>query len=292
MSRAAWKRTARISAAVLFLGDVAGLLEVGGARVVPGHHRGLGLRAVAEAVVVVLGHVHAVSGTHLDVIFSHAGDAVPGDQVLDLLAPGVAVDLVAAAGREVGDAEDRLVGADALARDQPADVHVDPAGLAVFGRGGDRPWRVDVDQVRVAHRILSVMEAAMASAPGRNASSRLGLYGIGASPVVRRQASSRSSIACSAIWASTPLDQPPVLGPSSTTIRRFVLATDFAIVSMSSGRIVRTSITSRSTSSRSAASRASCTPRIAVTTVTSPPSRTTLALPSGSVSGPLSPLTL
>src|SRR3954469_3924680 len=133
MSRAAWKRTARISASVLVLGDVARLIEAGGARVVPGHHGGLRAGGVAEPVEVVAGDEHAVSGTHLDAIFSHPGDAAPGDQVLDLLAARVAVCLGAAAGREVRAAEGRLLGADALARHQPADVHVGPAGLAVFG---------------------------------------------------------------------------------------------------------------------------------------------------------------
>src|SRR3954463_4398594 len=175
MSRAAWKRAARISVSVLVLGDVARLFEAGGARVVPGHHGGLRVGGVAEAVEAVAGDEHAVAGTHLDVIFSHPRDAVPGDQVLDLLAARMAMDRVAAAGREVRDAEDGLLGADALARDQPADVHVDPAGLAVFGSVAVAARGVDVDEVRVAHRILSVMEAAMASAPGRNASSRLGL---------------------------------------------------------------------------------------------------------------------
>src|SRR3954464_483728 len=162
MSRAAWKRTARISVSVLVLGDVARLLEAGGARVVPGHHGGLRAGGVAEPVEVVAGDEHAVSGTHLDVILSHPGDTVPGDQVLDFLTAGVAMDLVAAAGREVRDAEDRLVGADALARDQPADVHVDPAWLPLLGGVVGVARGIDVDQVRVAHRILSVMDAAIA----------------------------------------------------------------------------------------------------------------------------------
>src|SRR3954452_22833685 len=158
MSRLAWNRTARMSSATLrpsgglvgLLGDVTGLFEAGRARVVPEHDRRLGLRRVAEAVVVVARHVDAVAGAHLDVVLADAGDALARDDVLDLLTALVAVDLVAAARREVGDAEHRLLGAHRLPRDQPADVHVDPAGLARLGLVGlARPEVVDVHHVAV-----------------------------------------------------------------------------------------------------------------------------------------------
>src|SRR4051794_20461399 len=113
--------------------DVAGLVERRRAVVGPGHHGGLGLGGVAEPVQVVARDEHGVAGGHRHVVVADAGDAFARDQVLDLLGVRVAVHLVAAARREVRDAEDRLLGADGLARDEPADVHVDPPGLSRFG---------------------------------------------------------------------------------------------------------------------------------------------------------------
>jgi hypothetical protein len=81
--------------------------------------------------------------------------------------------------------------------------------------------------------------------------------------------------------------QPPTRVPSSTTSSRFVLATDSSTVSWSSGRSERRSTTSAwmpSPASSSAASSESRTPLSADTMVTSLPSRTTAALPSGTVS--------
>ena len=77
----------------------------------------------------------------------------------------------------------------------------------------------------------------------------------------------------------------PLCGqPSSTETIRLVFLTDSTIVSMSSGRIVRRSITSASipsSASFSAAFSARSTISEKAVMVTSPPSRRTLALPIG-----------
>src|SRR6185369_4746303 len=142
------------------------------------------------------------------------------------------------------------------------------------------------------HALLSFTELMIVSGPGRNASSSGGLYGIGVSAVASRQASSSEPSACSVTRAMTSPAQPPLSGPSSTTSRRVVRSTDAITVSMSSGLIVRRSITSQSMPSRaraSAAARESCTPFITDTIVRSEPALAMRAWPKGIGSSPTSP---
>jgi len=78
---------------------------------------------------------------------------------------------------------------------------------------------------------------------------------------------------------------PKVGQPSSTETSRLVFLTEATIVSTSSGRIVRRSITSAwmpASASASAARSARSTIRPKATIVTSAPSRSTFALPIGS----------
>src|SRR3954467_7291966 len=104
---------------------------------------------------------------------------------------------------------------------------------------------------------------------------------------------SRAPSPSSATIARTPPAQPPVRGPSSTTTSRLVFCTERRIVALSTGRTVRRSITSQwtpSPASVSAAARHSCKVRIALTSVTSVPSRTTAASPMVPSSPSTSPL--
>ena len=72
-------------------------------------------------------------------------------------------------------------------------------------------------------------------------------YGIGTSaPVTRWIGASRSSKACSWMSAARFAPTPPCGQPSSTMTQRFVLRTEARIVSRSSGRSVRGSMTSAS----------------------------------------------
>src|SRR4051794_37128740 len=107
---------------------VAGLLEARGARVTPDHEYRLATR-VLESVVVVCGDEHDFAGTELDVGVSDPRDAVTRDEVFELLRVRVPVDVVLRAGRKDCDAEDGVLRPYRLAREEPADVHVDPAVL-------------------------------------------------------------------------------------------------------------------------------------------------------------------
>src|SRR4051794_23785218 len=117
----------------------------------------------------------------------------------------------------------------------------------------------------------------ISSSPGIAACSSGFEYGIGTSaPDTRITGASSQSNACSWISAARLVAAPPCGQPSSTTTARFVFFTDWMIVCRSSGRSVRGSITSASSScsdaSVSAASSAVTAIREIPTTVTSWPS--------------------
>ena len=107
-------RRVRLSArrVVVDVADVAGLVEAGGAGVAPQHDDRLVAR-VLEPVVVVLRHEHDLAGPELDIGVADARDPVTGDEVLPLLRVRVAVDVVLRPRRELRDAEDRVLRADA-----------------------------------------------------------------------------------------------------------------------------------------------------------------------------------
>ena len=89
------------------------------------------------------------------------------------------------------------------------------------------------------------MACAMVSGVGTTTASRLGLYGVGVkAPLSRRIGASRSSKPASASWAAISAPIPHGPNASSTISNRPVLATDWRIVSTSSGATVRGSISS------------------------------------------------
>src|SRR5437763_4078502 len=131
---------------VIDVANVTGLVEARGARVPPDHEHWLVAR-VLESVVVVLRHEHDLTGAEFYVGIADARDAAAGHEVLELLRVRVPVDVVLRPGREDGDPEHGVLRADGVAREQPADVHVDPA--VVRAQGGVAPRRLEAPLHRV-----------------------------------------------------------------------------------------------------------------------------------------------
>src|SRR5204863_525528 len=116
---------------------------------------------VLEPVVVVLRHEDDLAGPELHVGIADARDAAPRDEVLELLRVRVPVDVVLRSRREDGDPEHGVLRADGVAREQPADVHVDPAVLRAQGgiarRRREAPFHRMVPHTpdRVGHVVTS-----------------------------------------------------------------------------------------------------------------------------------------
>jgi hypothetical protein len=132
-----------------------------------------------------------------------------------------------------------------------------------------------------------LIPAAILALDGVLSSSRLRAYGIGAfSPVTRSTGASRSSKAFSVMNAAISEPIPAKPAPASSTTARCVFRTELMMVAVSMGRRVRgstISIEMPSLASSSATSSARYSMPMYATTVTSVPSRRTMACPSGIV---------
>src|ERR1700684_489555 len=146
--------------------DVACLLQAGRAAVAPDQHGPVGVGGLPEPVRLARPGDDHVTRLHPHVAVPDAGDPGPFHQILDLLGVRVPVNVVAAAGRERGDAEHGLLRAAASPRDHPLDGHVHPAVLLavlIGGRDGSDP---DFFWVRVPHPPVPTVPSSFGNGDG------------------------------------------------------------------------------------------------------------------------------